>query len=232
MRLPRVRFRLATLLSIVAAAAVVLAATRSRGKAGAAIALIAASVYGLARKRYAELSAARDGGSTETGALARARPVVASALMAAAVIGLSDLAFLIGYYGWLRWGELRSSSSHWSPQDDPVYRWTGFVIGVALALWVASSLRRGIWTSPGQPRRWRSLRPLIVVGLMGLACVGSQWHERWSICTMMAQYHATAEALAKTPSQAAEHRWLRGWYARAAVRPWLPIHPDEGASTR
>ncbi|MHB1560357.1 MAG: hypothetical protein ACYC61_23140 [Isosphaeraceae bacterium] len=230
MRLPHVRFRLATLLSIVAVAAVVLAATRARGKTGAAIALITASVYGLARKRYAEVSTARILGSPATGAASRARPVVASALMAAAVIGLSDLALLIGYYGWLWWGELSPRSSHWSPHDDPVYRWTGFVIGVALALWVASSLRRGIWTTPGQPRQWRSLRPLIVVGLIGLACVWSQWHERWSICTMLAESHATDAARAKTPSRAAEHRRLQGWYARAAVRPWLPIHPDEGGS--
>lgn len=42
---------------------------------------------------------------------------------------------------------------------------------------------------------------------------------------MMADYHAGPQALADGPEKAALHAWLKGWYERAAVRPWLPTHP-------
>ncbi len=232
MQLPRVRFRLVTLLSVVAIVAVVLVGFRTRGSTGAAIALIGASIYWLARKRYADLTAARGTRSPEPGLAQRAWLQFGSAFMAVAVVGLSDLALLIGYHGFLRWCAVHMRMTHWSPYLDRDYMVTGFAIGVALALWVAGSLRRGIWTTADQPRRWRSLWPLLVVGLLGLWFSWSNLQERREFCTMMAEYHATAEAQAKTPSKAAEHRWLGRWYGQAAVRPWLPIHPDEESSKR
>lgn len=50
--------------------------------------------------------------------------------------------------------------------------------------------------------------------------------ERYTFCRMMADYHAGPEARADGPKKAALHGWLRRWYKQAAIRPWLPIHPD------
>ncbi len=230
MRLPRMRFRLATLLSVVAVVAVVLAASRTHGNTGAAIALIAASVFGLARRRYADLLAARGTGLPDPGLAERAWLLARSGAIAVVLVGLSDLALLIGYHGFLRWCDVHMRMSHWSPYLDPVYMAIGFAIGAATAIWVAARLRMALWTIPGQPRRWRSLRPLIVVVLAGGWFAWSVLQERWEFCTMMAEYHAAEAAAAKTSDRAALHRWLGRWYARAAVRPWLPIHPDEGGS--
>lgn len=85
--------------------------------------------------------------------------VLASTTLAAAVIGLSDLAFLAGYYGYLRLAYQTVLMSHWTPYVDPCYQATGVVIGVSLALSVASALRHTVCPPDASktPRRWQKL---------------------------------------------------------------------------
>ena len=107
---------------------------------------------------------------------------------------------------------------------------TGVVIGVMLALRVASCLRRTLLANQsvlsGRPTEGSRLWPVIVTLLILLVLGLENWREQWAFCTMMADYHAGPEARADGPKKAALHAWLKHWYEKAALRPWLPIDPD------
>jgi hypothetical protein len=139
----------------------------------------------------------------------------------------SDFAFLIGYYGYLRFAYYTDVRSHWTPYRDPGYMATGVFIGVALALCVASSLRRTFGGVESRSlRRWLNLWPVGLVILIGAAWGAMEIRERYSFCQQMAVYHAGPDARAEGVKKAALHAWLARWYERAAIRPWLPVHPD------
>jgi hypothetical protein len=158
----------------------------------------------------------------------RAALALASAGIAAWIIGASDLAFLAGYYGFLRLAYQTVVMSHWTPYGDPGYLGMAAVIGVVLALPVTSSLRGALWPpgKPSLPRRRLKRWPFAVGICVGSLLIADEMRERYSFCRMMAAYHASPEARADAPNQAALHDWLRRWYEQAAIRPWLPIHPD------
>jgi hypothetical protein len=103
---------------------------------------------------------------------------------------------------------------------------TGGVIGITLALWVASCLSRNVWRASEGRRRWAALAPVAVVILLALALGLEEMRQRSRFCTMMAAYHAGPMALADGPGKAVLHEWLRRWYEKVALRPWLSIHPD------
>jgi hypothetical protein len=157
----------------VAIVAVTLAAARAESAPSAAIAIVGACISYLAYKRYAEAVSLRRASSLTTSASQKVRMLFVSATIAAVVIGLSDIAFLTGYYGYLKIAYEIVVTDHWTPYDDPGYMATGGIIGVILALCVASSLRRTVCspqrTEPEQPRRWLKLWPVGLVLLIG-AC--------------------------------------------------------------
>jgi hypothetical protein len=230
MQRPRVRFKAWTLLVAVGIVAVSLAAARVESAPGAGIAIIGSCISYLAYKRYSEAVALRRSGGLTTSRLQKAVLLLASATAAATVIGLSDIGFLAGYYGYLKVIDETVWMSHWTPYNDAKFMGTGVVIGVMLALGVASSLRRTLLADDravsGRPRRWLKLWPIMVTVLILLALGLENWRERWQFCAMMADYHAGPEARADGPKKAALHAWLKRWYEKAAVRPWLPIDPD------
>lgn len=142
------------------------------------------------------------------------------------VIGSSDIAFLIGYFGLLKIADKTVTSSHWTPYNDPVFMATGVATGGILALCVASSLRRTIDREKSRCSQWwRNLWPIGLAILLGTILGAEEMRERYRFCRMMANYHAGPQAQADVPGKAKLHAWLRRWYERASIRPWLPIHP-------
>jgi hypothetical protein len=198
---------------------------------GYAIALIASSTAFLAHNTYADALGQRRARGLATSRPQNAALLLASSMIALLVIGLSDMAFIAGYYGFLKVVSEVVVESHWTSYYDPVYMVTGVVIGVILALGVASSLRRTIWpferVVQTRPHWWLALWPVVVAALVALALGLEELRERWEFCTMMAHYHTGPLARADGPEKAAFHAWLKRWYEEAALRPWRPIHPDQ-----
>jgi hypothetical protein len=196
-----------------------------------AIAMVMSSAAFLSRRRYSEALALRRASGLTTSWRQKLPLIVASTTIAVLVIGLSDMAFLSAYYGFLKLANELILCSHWSPYDDPIYMGTGVIIGLSLALGVATSLRRTIWpherASPGLTRGWQKLWPVFVAALVALALGLEEVRERWSFCTMMAEYHGGPRAREDGPSKTAVHAWLKRWYDEAALRPWRAIHPDK-----
>jgi hypothetical protein len=54
----------------------------------------------------------------------------------------SDVAFLSGYYGFLKLANELILCTHWTPDDDPIYMGTGVIIGLSLALCLAAGAVR------------------------------------------------------------------------------------------
>ena len=216
-----------SLMAAVAIVAVSLAAARAESAPAAGIAIIGACASYLGYKTYSGGVTKRQASGLTTSRFQKAGLILGSTTFAASVIGISDLAFLSGYYGYLELVEASVIMTHWTPYNDPGHMTTGVVIGVALALCVASSLRRTFGgAEPRYPRRWLNLWPVGVVNFIGAAWGAKELRERYSICQMMASYHAGREARAEGAKKEAVHAWLRRWYERAAIRPWLPVHPD------
>lgn len=228
MRRPGSNFRTWSLMAAVAIAAVCAAATRPESAPSAAVVIIGACVLVLAHHMYSEALAQRLAGGATIGPTQRAVLSLASAALASAVIGLSDLAFLAGYYGFMRLAYQTVVMSHWSPYDDPGYMVVGVAIGMPLALCVASSLRHTVWAPGGlrHPRWWRELWPVALAVCVGTLWFADEMRERYSFCRRMADYHAGPETRVDVPNKDALHDWLSRWYERASVRPWMPIHPD------
>lgn len=218
-----------TLMVAVAIVAVSLAAARAESAPSAAIAIVGGCISYLAYKRYTEAVSLRRASGLTTSPSRKMGMFLASVTVAAVVIGLSDIGFLTGYYGFMKIAYNIVVMSHWTPYDDAGFMATGGMIGVVLALCVASSLRRTVCshqrTEPGQPRRWLKLWPVGLVMLIGASLVAEEMRERYAFCRMMAEYHAGPEAKADGLKKAALHAWLKRWYERAAIRPWLPVHP-------
>lgn len=220
------RLRLGALMGTVAVGAVSLAAIRVDSAPVAGMAIIGSCVVLLASRRYSEVAALRDATGSRPGPWTRGRQLLGAATIASIVIGISDLAFLVGYHGFLKVADETNRMNHWTPYYDPIYMATGALIGTGLAVWVGSCLRQFFWTGPTSPRRWRVLWPVALVAIHALALGMEEMRQRWEFCTMMAAYHAGPEAQKDGPEKAALHNWLSRWYEKAALRPWLPIHPD------
>lgn len=132
MRHPGPALRTWYLMAVVAAVAVCAAATRPESAPSAAVAIVGACVLVLAHKGYSEAVARRLADGVAISRSLRASLALASATLAAAVLGLADLAFLAGYFGFLRLAYQTVVMSHWTPYDDPGYQAAGAVIGVSL----------------------------------------------------------------------------------------------------
>jgi hypothetical protein len=228
MRLHGAGIRSYSIMVAVAILALLLAAVRVECAPGSGIAIVVSCIGYLAYKRYSEAVATRLAGGATISRSRKAGLVLSSITLAATIIGLSDFAFLAGYYGFLKVAYEAVVMSHWTPYDDPNYIGIGVVIGVPLALCVASSLRHLVW-SPEATRtafRWLKLWPVALTVCVGSLLVAEKLRERYWFCRMMADYHAGTEARADYPNRAELHDWLKRWYEQAAIRPWLPVHPD------
>ena len=160
-----------TLMVAVAITAVFFAETRAESAPGAAIAIVGACIACLASRRYSEAVALRQASGLTTSPLQKTGMLLASVAIATVVIGLSVIAFLIGYYGYLKIAFETTVWSHWTPYNDPGSMVTGGMIGMIFALWVAASLRRIVCkferTKSGQPGRWLKLWSVGLVVLIG-----------------------------------------------------------------
>ncbi|WP_406694587.1 hypothetical protein V5E97_26305 [Singulisphaera sp. Ch08] len=214
-------------MAVVAIVAVSLAAAQVESAPRAAIAIIGACLFYLGYERYsAALTQRRVRGLTTSG-LQKAVILLDSAIFSVSVIGFSDIAFLIGYYGFMKIAYKAVVMSHWTPYNDSGFMATGVVIGGILALCVASSLRRTIDREKLRySHRWLNLWPVGLVIFLGIVLGSEEMRERYSFCQMMAAYHAGPNAQMDGLKNAAAHAWLRQWYERASIRPWLPVHPD------
>jgi hypothetical protein len=230
MRRPGKHFKAWSLMIAVAMMAVSLAAVQVRIAPSAGLAIIGSCAGYLAYQRYSESVTQREAGGLTTGPARKAWLLLVSGAVAAIIIGLSDLAFLAGYYGFLRMAFEVIVVSHWSPYGDPEYMCMGGVLGVTLALLVASSLRRTIWSrewvGSKQIRRWLELWPVVIAGLVGLTLGIDEMRERWKFCSTMVVYHTREEIIAHDAKTAALHASLKDWYRYTTWRPWLPIHPE------
>jgi hypothetical protein len=225
-----VRLRTWLLMVCVAVVAVSVAVARIDSVRTAAFAIIGSSVFLLAHKNYSEAVVVRRANGWSTSRSKKAGLILASTTIAVGVIGLSDIAFLVGYYDYLHVADQRIRMSHYSPSSDPDHLLLGGAIGTILAFCVGSSLRRILWPDrravPGCLRRCLTLWPVLVTVLVALSLGLDEMQERSRFCTMMAKYHAESEARAESLEKAASHAWLKRWFEEAAVRPWLPIHRD------
>lgn len=227
----RVRFGTRGLLLTVAFSAVGLAFYRvvSREDAdtdfGLGLVIASAAVLAIVRM-VGEIARCRAAGKALT--LAQiASLFLGSTLIAAAIIGISDLSFLIVHQFARTLGD-RRIMEHGEPR--PLYD-LGILAGVTVAVLVASRLRQAFWTStnarprPGRPR-WIMLWPIGAVALLALAMGIEQMRERWEFCRMMVSYHAGRKSEAVDRNEAVLHAWLKREYERTMWRPWLPLHPD------
>jgi hypothetical protein len=151
MRPPGAGIRSWSIMVAVAIVALLLAAVRVESAPGSGIAIVLSCIGYLAYKRYSESVAPRLAGGATISRSRKAGLILSSSALAATIIGLSDLAFLAGYYGFLRIAYEVVVMSHWTPYRDPGYMGLGVVIGGILALSVAWSLRHFVWSNP--PKR-------------------------------------------------------------------------------
>jgi hypothetical protein len=222
MAVPRSVFSVRSLLVSVAFVALFMAAYRTESFSG----VMVACMICLACKRTTDVLARRSTDGVPTSRWQRVGIVVTSSTTAVAIIGLADLAFLLGYYGFLRLEEATHRESHYTPYRDLSI--AGLFIGGVLALVTTSRLRAVLgMTRSGSRRIWPRLWPLAVIWLSGLWWGAVEMQERVQFCRMMVSYHAEHERTAKDVRTASRHAWLKRWFGHTTWRPWLPIHPDE-----
>ncbi|APW61551.1 hypothetical protein [Paludisphaera borealis] len=145
-----VRLKLWWLMAAVAVAAVLCAVARKEGSPIAGAVIVGTCVLVLAYKRFSEALALRRSEGLTTSRPRKVWAALNAVCVAVMVIGLSDLAFLVGYSGYMA---LSSRSSHWSPYDDEAWIAMGAAAGTTLAVRVAVALRRRFW-----PQRPPALR--------------------------------------------------------------------------
>jgi hypothetical protein len=123
--------------------------------------------------------------------------VIRRLVIAMAIIGVSVFSLLIVYQGYMRLIGNLIVRSHWTPDLDPVHVTLGAILGISLALAVASSLRH--------PHRLLSLWPLALVAIIGLLYSVDVIGQRRSFCRQMVAYHARQEASTSDREKAARH---------------------------
>ncbi len=224
------RITIRTLMVTVAIVAVTLATTHVENDRIIGTLIVVASVGYLAHIRYCESISLRQRSGVTSNSSQKFGVLVASIILATVVIGLSDLAWLTGYFGYLRVADALFETCHGAPSTSPVGMIQGWIIGGFLAVGVASCLRRTVWIHD-RPESWHARRRLKLwwpVGLsimIGVFLIGDHAWNHCPFCTMMAHYHARPEALAVGSRKATLHAWLKRWHKHAAFRPWLPDYP-------
>src|SRR4051812_12385726 len=116
-----VGIKVRTLMATVAIVAVSLATTHVESAHSVAIVIVVACISYLAYIRYSEAISLRQVSGLTTSPSQKAGILLASVTVAAVVIGLSDLAFLTGYYGFLRVTDEIILTSDLTPSATPSY---------------------------------------------------------------------------------------------------------------
>ncbi len=149
------RLKLWWLMAVVAIAAVACAVGREHGGLAAGAALVCACIIALASIRYADFMGLREVQGLATSRTRKALIALNAMVVAVLVIGLSDLAFLAGYFGYMKL--FPRISSRWTQYDDPSWMAMSAAAGTALAVRVAIALRRRLWSlqSITPKRGWR-----------------------------------------------------------------------------
>ncbi len=128
-------------------------------------AIVGGCFAALAYRGYAENVALVEAGGAMPDRWHRAALALASAGIAVLIIGSSDLAFLAGYYGFLRLAYQTVVMSHWMPYGDPGFLGMAAVIGVIPGAAGRVVLERGPvaaqWAEP--PRRQLKRWPFALV---------------------------------------------------------------------
>ncbi len=125
-------------------------ATHIESALSSALAIIESCAACLTYKRYFESLALRQARGLITSGTEKRILLARSAMFAVMIMGLSDAAFMTGYYGFLKAGFLLGVAAHRSPHDDPVCIILGGGVGMVLALKLASWLRSTIRRLEGE----------------------------------------------------------------------------------
>jgi hypothetical protein len=185
----------------------------------------------LAYNRYSEAVARTKERGITTGRTQMAKLLLGSGAVAAAIIGLSDVAFLAGYFGYMKAIDGIQRRSHWTPYYDTVHISAGILFGLTLALCVAHAMRRTAWPyereASRSPYSWLRLWPVFISVFIALVLGLMEMRQRWQFCSMMVAYHADGEQAARDADASSMHAKLKRWYSHTMWRPWLPIHPAE-----
>ena len=220
--------RLWSLMRAVAIVAISLAVLRAESARGVGTTIIVGCAIYLPYRKYLVLVKSSQEQHSISSPLQKTSFILISISFAIFVIGLSDLAFLIGYFGYLGLANRSIRISHWTPYMDPLHITAGVVTGVLFALSVASSLRQMFTARDLKLSRWwLKVWPVCIIVGFGILWGTLEMSERYSFCTMMVNYHKEAAVRADNGKEAALHEWYAQWYDRAATRPWLPIHPSQ-----
>lgn len=217
--------RLAILAATVPAAAIV--GARAGGAPGAGAALVAWCMATLAfwtHRDHPNRARSNERGPSGRRKLAMA---VQSAVFGAAVVGLSDLAFMLAFHGYARVVDQVFVRGHHGFSETPLNRAVGTVLGTALALRIATDLSRSFGPKRKPGERRRSDLKIVALTLLVAATWGAgELRARYRFCRRMAESPAAPRRWPDTARDPAVHAWLARWYEHAAPRPWLPIHPD------
>jgi hypothetical protein len=170
--------------------------------------------------------------------------ILKSCVVAALIVGLADLAFLLTY-GFVAGGPRFFLFSTDRPPRDLIPE--GLIAGGVMGLAVCYLSRRGFWGSTPVRGRLRSrLAPLAVVVLLLGANVMRQrnWYrgeqaQRHDIflgeygdeselptAPRTPGFRLTAEMAAYHARMRAYHAWMKRKWERAASDPWLPVEPN------
>jgi hypothetical protein len=146
-----VRFKAWSIMVAVAIVAICCSvATHIESSLSNALAIIVSCAACLTYRRYFESLALRQARGLITSETEKRILLARSAMFAVMILGLSDAAFMTGYYGFLKVGFLLGVAARRSPHDDPVFIILGGGVGMVLALKVASWLRSTVWPLEGE----------------------------------------------------------------------------------
>src|SRR5262249_29841998 len=144
-----------------------------------------------------------DGLSTSRGQ--RVGIAATSTAIAVAIIGAANLAFLLGYYGFLRSLAGIKDSYALAKSHDALWKSIGFTIGIVLALALATRIRTAL-RSRGTSKReswWSLLRFTAALAILGLLWGFVELRDRVATCRAAATYYAARVGLARDPESAA-----------------------------
>jgi hypothetical protein len=132
-------------MAAIGVSALFFAALRVEAAPAVGIPIVGACVCYLAYRWLTAAMARREAVGSATGRLQKARLVAMSAVVAMAIIGLADVAFLVGYFGYMEFMRAPFIVARRVPYSEPRHVMMASVFGVTLALCVASMLRWMIW---------------------------------------------------------------------------------------
>lgn len=144
-RMSRPQFITGGLMALIAAVALTVAASREDSRLAAGTTIVVTCVTCLTCKLAADSLASRKAEGRETSRSTQVMIVSVSAAIAVAVLGASDLAFLVVYCGYMV--TIRSLADHYWPWEESEHIFIGTVLGGIAAL-RAVSVTTGLIRTP------------------------------------------------------------------------------------